>query len=200
MNTIKLAQTKYLLINEIKQRWSPRAFSPEKIDKEDLASLFEAMSWAASARNEQPWRLIVGLKNQTPAYEKIYGCLDDWNKKWANTAPVLGIVVAKTHIDNQLNPTAIYDCGAAMATLSIQAANKDIYVHQMGGILKDKIYNDFQISSEEYAVIAGFALGKLGNLDSIDPYYHPMETSVRTRKTPNEFVFGEDWNVPATWL
>lgn len=50
-------------VNElIQNRWSPRAFSDKKIEKEKLQSIFEAARWSASAFNAQPWRFLVAYK------------------------------------------------------------------------------------------------------------------------------------------
>jgi len=53
MNTIKIAKTTYPVLDVIKNRWSARAFSNKVITDEELNTLFEAASWAASANNEQ---------------------------------------------------------------------------------------------------------------------------------------------------
>jgi len=64
MVSMKEAKTNQPVHELIKKRWSPRSFSSEKILKDDLKTLFEAMSWAASARNAQPWQIIVGSKDE----------------------------------------------------------------------------------------------------------------------------------------
>ena len=188
----KNASTTYTVNKLIKERWSPRSFSNEALGTEDLKSLFEAMSWAASARNEQPWKMIVGIKNKGGAYDKIFSCLDTWNQKWASS-PVLAIAIAKKNIDGKANHSYAYDCGAAMATLSLQAISKEIYVHQMGGIDAKKVIQLFNIPSEEYEVMAGIAIGKLGKIEDLDVYYQEMEKASRSRKNIEEFVFGEIW-------
>ncbi|MFM2283712.1 MAG: hypothetical protein RL222_1216, partial [Bacteroidota bacterium] len=53
--TDKLAATQQPVQDLIRKRWSPRAFSSERIATEDLQTILEAASWAASANNEQPW-------------------------------------------------------------------------------------------------------------------------------------------------
>lgn len=200
MASIKVATTNQPVHELIKKRWSPRSFSAEKILKEELKTLFEAMSWAASARNAQPWQIIVGSKGENLTYQKIFDCLDQWNQKWAINAPVLGVVVAKKKVEDQLNPSYAYDCGAAMATLAIQAASQDIYIHQMGGINSQKTMETFEIPVNEYEVICGIALGRLGSLENLDSYYHPMETSPRHRNTIDSFVFGDKWGIPSEEL
>ena len=49
----------YEILTEIKERWSPRAFSQETITDEDIEALIEAARYAPSCFNEQPWRFLV---------------------------------------------------------------------------------------------------------------------------------------------
>ena len=55
MSHIKIAQTVNPVLDLIKNRWSPRAFSNQNISDEDLQTVFEAAGWAPSGMNEQPW-------------------------------------------------------------------------------------------------------------------------------------------------
>ena len=52
----------------IKKRWSGRAFSNRIVEEEKIRSLFEAVRWAPSSMNEQPWRFILTYKGEA-AYE-----------------------------------------------------------------------------------------------------------------------------------
>ena len=49
----KTAETQTDVHPIIKKRWSPLAFSDKQIGAPEMATLFEAASWAASAFNEQ---------------------------------------------------------------------------------------------------------------------------------------------------
>jgi nitroreductase len=50
----------------IKKRWSPRSFQTDKpVEPEKLQRIFEAARWAPSSFNEQPWRFIVGTRNDS---------------------------------------------------------------------------------------------------------------------------------------
>ena len=57
------APTEYPVNDLVRNRWSPRAFSPKAIAAEDLRSLFEAARWAPSSNNEQPWAFIVATRD-----------------------------------------------------------------------------------------------------------------------------------------
>ncbi|MBN2757603.1 MAG: nitroreductase family protein [Bacteroidales bacterium] len=132
---IKKAETKHDVIELIKTRWSPRSFSAKEITKEQILSLFEAASWAASAYNEQPWMFIYATKNESVLYNKILNTLSEWNRNWAKNAPVLILSACKlkfSHTDKE-NRTAFYDLGQAVNSLSLQAISMDLYIHQMSG-------------------------------------------------------------------
>jgi nitroreductase len=191
----KIATTKYNVIELIKKRWSPRSFSNEIIPEEILLSLFEAASWSASSRNEQPWRFIYGKKGEGQNYDKIFNSLVNWNQKWANTSPILGIGLIKTHFENKeyLNTHAQYDLGQAMAYLSIQAISSNIYIHQMGGFDKDKAIESFNISHEFEPVIA-FAMGYLGKISDLPDEFRELEQKQRLRFDLKKILFPGDFN------
>lgn len=195
---MKRARTQYELIPEIRDRWSPRAFSPAEVETEKLLRMLEAASWAASSRNEQPWRFVIGVKGKSDTWNKVFDCLDPWNQRWAHTAPVLGIVIGKTHFahNNTPNSTFAYDCGQAMAMLSVQATHDELMLHQMGGIFPDKAMELFSIPSD-FKVLAAFAAGYLGKVENIDPEYHASELSERSRKSLDDLVFGSQWGEKA---
>lgn len=193
---IKIATTDNPVMDLVRQRWSPRAFTEEAVRQQDLNTIFEAMSWTASAFNEQPWRVIVGVKgNSDNNYENIFNCLVAGNQEWAKTAPVLMLMVGKTHYtqfpDND-NGTFKYDCGQAAAFISLQAMQLGLYVHQMGGILPEKAVEIFNIP-EGYQVLTGIALGHLGKPELIDEKFRGGETAERIRKPLQEIIFGNTW-------
>lgn len=197
----KLATTNYEIIEVIKNRWSPRAFSNEAILKESLQKIFEAMCWAPSCYNEQPWRLIVGIKGHDEAYDKIFACLNEWNQRWAKTAPVLILMIGKKHFthNDEYNRSYQYDCGAAATHLCLQAISEGIYSHQMAGILPNKAYEYFDIE-REYEVLTAIALGKIGNLNDIPDDYHASEKNIRNRRSPQSFVYGDEWGQAHKYL
>ncbi len=79
----KPAETTYPVLDVIKRRWSPRAFADRPIEKEKIHRLFEAVRWAASSFNEQPWRFIIATKDQPEDYQKVLSCLTEKNQQWA---------------------------------------------------------------------------------------------------------------------
>src|SRR6185295_13197217 len=74
-------------------RWSTRAFSPEPIPKERIASLFEAARWAPSASNLQPWLFVYA--SDAASLERARALLREPNRRWAGSVPLLIFVFAR---------------------------------------------------------------------------------------------------------
>lgn len=193
---IKYANTQYPVDELIKQRWSPRSFSSEKVPRETILTLFEAATWAASSRNEQPWRFIYGLKDEDESYQKIFETLIIWNQKWAKSAPVLVLAIAKTNSDyhNKPNDYALYDLGQAVATMAIQAASSEIYMHQMGGFDPEMAQQLFSIP-EGYKAVSAIAIGYLGKPEALPEDMQDLETKERTRLPLDKIVFTNELKI-----
>jgi len=70
-----IAQTEHEIHPLLLNRWSPRSFKTTPIDNQ-IFSMLEAAKWAASARNEQPWRFIYASKTSNPdGWNKLFECL-----------------------------------------------------------------------------------------------------------------------------
>lgn len=186
---LKTAETDYNVLDLIKQRWSPRAFDSKPIDQHILNTLFEAMRWAASAMNEQPWRAIYAHKGEA-AHDKIVEALMEGNQPWARNAPVLMVTLVKKTFNKNgaINSSAHHDLGLAIGNLSIQATQEGISLHQMGGVFHNKLQELFEIP-EDYESVTVIALGYLGNPDSLPEALKARELAKRTRKPIEEFAF-----------
>lgn len=190
----KYADTNHDVIEPVRKRWSPRAFKDKDVEPEKLAQIFEAARWAASSYNEQPWRYIVASKHQDKdAYDDIFAGFNDFNQSWAKAAPVAGFSFVKTFFGDdpeQENEVALHDVGAASAQMSLQAAELDLYVHQMAGIEPDVIHENFDIP-EGFQPVAGFVIGYGGDPEQIDDDdLRQQETSERGRKPQADTI----WN------
>jgi len=159
----------------IKERYSPRTFDATIPNQEVLDKLIEAVRWAPSSANDQPWKLIIGVKGSN-THDKIFDSLVDFNQKWAHLAPILivicGITIsAKTGKENSAYR---YDCGQAAAYLTFQAMHENLFTHQMGGFSKDVIINHFSLDPtlDPQVVIA---LGYEGKIEYLDPKFQQME-------------------------
>lgn len=190
----KMANTSFNIHPLIKGRWSPRAFSHRMPPQEEILRLLEAARWAPSSYNEQPWRFIVGSKDNAENYNKVLQCLNESNRQWASNAPVLMLVCAKKHFSHsgKENRHYKYDCGAAMANLCLQASADDLYVHQMAGILPARAVELFHVP-DEFEVITGVAVGYLGDADMLNEKHQRSERSERHRKQLQEISFTGSW-------
>jgi nitroreductase len=175
----------------IRQRWSPRAFAPREITREQIATLLEAARWAASSSNEQPWRFIVAPRADAALFERVLACLVPANQVWARNAPVLMLSLAHTLFarNGKKNAHAWHDVGLAMSNLTIQAMSMGIFVHQMAGIEPPKIREAFALPPEVEPV-AAIALGYPGEPSQLPKELAERELAPRTRRPLRETVFG----------
>jgi len=198
---IKQAQTDYPIHELLQARWSPRAFADKGIEAEKLQSVFEAARWSPSGGNMQPWSFLVARKAEEPAlFERMVSCLSEGNVWWASKAPVLGIALASLYRRPEvLNRHAFHDVGMALQSLALQARALDLYTHFMGGFSPDKARELFAIPPEHEAATM-FALGYLGDPDSLPEKNRESELTARTRRPLSDFLFGEQWGVTAALL
>ena len=184
----KTAKTSIEINSILANRWSPRAFSDQKISDESLTRMFEAIRWAPSASNNQPWRIFVG-KKQDNTYAKIFETLVEFNQMWSKFAPVLILCCSKKNTDKgEPNPSYIYDAGQAMAHLTFQAVSENIFVHQMGGFSIDKAKELFQLP-DDIEALSVLALGYLGDPKILHERMQVPEMAERERKSLSSFVF-----------
>jgi nitroreductase len=198
---IKPATTSIKILDEIKNRWSPRAFSNRQIEPEKLERIFEAARWSASCNNEQPWRFLIGIKDHDEAWQKIFDCLTAGNQVWCKSVPVLVLFISKktfTRNDRQ-NKWSNYDLGQAAAYISIQAMAEGIYVHQMAGFDQDTARRAFSIP-EDFEIKTAMAIGYYGDINIMPENIQKSEKDSRSRKDLSTMVFSGRWNEPAEFI
>lgn len=185
----KPAETSQPIIDIIRDRWSPRAFTDKAVSKEHLVSLFEAARWTASCNNSQPWRFIVATKENKAEYDRLLSCFNDRNQSWAITAPVIMITCADKNLPNG-NPSdyGYYDTGAAVAQLTAQASSLGLVLHQAQGILFDKVRAEYGVP-DDFDICTGVAIGYQGEADVLPDDYAKREVLPRDRKPLDELVF-----------
>lgn len=179
----------YPILNALNQRWSPRAYSDKRVEKEKLQSIFEAARWAPSARNEQPWRFILGQKGDG-SWEKIFESLAEWNQQWTAKAPVLVLNIGKKFYDYKHlpNDTYQYDTGQAVAMMVTEAVNQGLIGHQMSGFNQDKAIELFKIP-DDYQPISVSAFGYYGDPELLPLEMSKSESEVRNRRPITETVY-----------
>jgi nitroreductase len=201
LSEAKRADTVPGVLDEIQKRWSPRAFADRPVSDDALRQVLDAARWAMSSYNEQPWRYIVATKDDAAAYDRVLQGLNEFNRSWAKTAPVLMIsLVKKTFARNDKpNGHARHDLGAASAFLTLQATRLDLYVHQMAGILPDVITDTFDVP-DDIEPVTGLALGYLGDPDDLPDKLAARERDERIRKPLSEIArSAHDLNAPAAF-
>ncbi len=185
------AQTDHPVHELIVKRHSPYVLDPSRdVLAEDVTSLIEAARWAMSSYNAQPWRYIVASKSRNPElWKKVFDCLVEPNQAWAQHAPVLMLGLHQTHFEfnNAPNGVAGHDLGAASAFLTLEATARGLCVHQMGGIVHDRIVEMFELP-EGLVPLTGLAVGYYRDGgDANDPLVQ-RDAKPRTRKPHSELI------------
>lgn len=163
------------------QRWSPRAFKKIAIPEQNLTAIFDAARWSPSCYNEQPWLFVTS--SRLDDFDIFLRLLLANNQSWAKNASLIGFIFAKktfTHngVENNLS---VFDCGAAWMALTLQAAKYGIYAHGMGGIKRDIIASTLNISTQDFDLICGFALGVIDLPDTLD-----KNTKLKEKPSPRK--------------
>ena len=189
----KMAQNDHEIYALLKQRYSPRTFSEKEVSEKDMHRLFEAVRWAPSSNNWQPWRFIYAQKG-TDAYQKINECLSEFNQSWATNAPVLILTAYKeNNPDGKENFHALHDLGLSLGNMAVQAEYMGIALHHMAGVDWKKAHEVFEVP-DGYHVTTALAVGYYGgDLDALPKDLREQETKKRERKPQKEFVFKEEW-------
>ncbi|HSG60461.1 MAG TPA: nitroreductase family protein [Pseudomonadales bacterium] len=143
----------------LSERWSPRAFDGAPIPNDVLTRIIDAVRWAPSCRNEQPWRVYTSNPSN---FEQVLHCLDEGNQGWAKSASVIGFIAAHKSFayNGSDNPYRDFDCGAAWLAMTLQARIEGLYTHGMGGIYKDRAADFFSID-DQFEVVMGFVIGSV---------------------------------------
>ncbi len=142
------------------ERWSPRAFTGAAMSDEILHALLEAARWSPSSFNEQPWRFLYA-RRETPAWDLFFDLLVEANRRWAQRASLLAVVVSKKTFTKNGKPNRVhsYDAGAAWQSLALQATALGWAAHGMAGFDADKAKRVLEIP-EDYQVEAMLAVGR----------------------------------------
>lgn len=189
-----IAKNDYQIYPLLKQRYSPRIFSDQELTENDVNRLFEAVRWSASSYNRQPWRFIYAHKG-TDAFDKVMGCLSDFNQKWAGNAPFLMLAAYKKNTDEgNENFHALHDLGLSLGNMTVQAEYMGIGLHHMAGVDWKKAHEVFNVPEGFHvatAIAAGFYGGDINNLPED---LREQEGAERTRIPQTEFAFEGEWN------
>ena len=169
-------------------RWSTRAFDRDHILTDAQATrLLEAVRWAPSASNSQPWRVGIARRG-TPEFTALTAALAPGNAIWAATASALVLVAAqRVDGDGNVRPWADYDAGQAAAHLSIQAEADGLAVHQMGGFDADAAGAVFALADGIRPLVV-IAVGRRDPDAVLPEPFAARETAPRTRLALDEIM------------
>lgn len=143
------------------ERWSPRAFHGDGLPEAHAQSLLEAMRWAPSCFNEQPWQ-VVWAHRDTPGFDRILGCLVPGNQQWAQRAALLMVIAARTRFrrNDESNRHAGFDSGAAWLALALQAERLGYRAHAMAGFDVDRAHEELGFPRDGVEPFAAVAVGR----------------------------------------
>jgi nitroreductase len=194
----KRAPTDHPVHELIAARWSPYAFADRPVSREDLLSLFEAARWAPSSYNDQPWTYFVATRDNPEAFARMVSCLVEGNQVWAKTVPVLALGCTRLTFERngQPNAAAVHDLGLAAENLVLEATARGLVVHQMIGILPDRVRELYQVPQNVQPLTA-LAIGYEGDPATLPDYLRQRDLALRTRKPLSAFVFGDKWGTTA---
>ena len=177
---------RYQIMDIIKKRWSPHAYSQEVIPRGDILALLEAASFAPSCLNEQPWRFLIA--DEPALLEKMRQVLTPNNQLWASQAPVLILIAArKTYMSNgETNEWHEFDTGTAWGFLALEAQQRGLITHAMGGFDPEKAIELFNIS-DLYEIITVVAVGRYGDKNQLSKKLQGREHP-KSRKPVEELL------------
>ena len=170
------------------KRWSPRAFSSKKVEREKLDSVFEAARWAPSASNNQPWHYIFAESDEDK--ERFLSFILPGNTSWCVDAPILIAAVSKKTVDRsdkvQENKWHAFDTGTSWGFLALEAFRQGLVTHAMGGFKQEEAKGALQLT-DDYEVQAMIALGYQGETADLTEELQEREV-VSDRKEIESFV------------
>jgi nitroreductase len=158
-------------------RWSPRAYTDQKVSDAELHQLLEAARWAPSSNNQQPWRFYVA--NTEAKLEVFKQFIAPFNRSWMDHVPQLVLLAsAKQTPKGDPNGAHAFDAGTAWAHIALQATLLGLIVHALGGFDRAKARELLQVPDdlELHAVIV---IGYQG--DKAD-----LSEALQEREKPNQ--------------
>jgi nitroreductase len=153
-------------------RWSPRSFTEDPVSRSTLDSMVEAARWAPSSNNLQPWSFRIS-NGPGPTRDSWNEAVNQWNRSWADKAPVLVWVVARTtvppserHPTGSANRHAHFDTGAATIQFVLEGERHGLKAHYMGGVDVHKAHQLLGLDAD-HEVVCAIAIGHPGPADAL---------------------------------
>lgn len=197
----KPAANQFPIHEFIRERWSPRSYKKEKIENNDLLSMFEAARWAPSSINEQPWSFIAATQEEKESFSKMVYCLGGNNPRWAINASALVIILANNNFEKTGAPNrhSFFDAGLATSQFIFEATSRGYHSHIMGGFDIQKTTSEFSIP-DSHSVIAFLSVGKIDSPDSLPEDLKARELTDRVRKPLDQILFSEKFGTKSNLI
>lgn len=183
---IQERKSEYYVNKLILNRNSPRAMSGEEIEEKELMTILEAGRYAPSSYNYQPWKFLYSKKG-TEEWNLFFEGLVDFNKLWVKNASAIILVIADKMFNGSENFINIFDSGAAMENMALQAKDMGLVAHAMSGFDYEKVRKNLEIP-ENYHVLAMLAIGKKGKIEDLPIELQDKEVT-SSRKELSEIAF-----------
>ena len=180
-----------MILEEIMQRRSGRAFSDKPVPDEMLNSILEAARWAPSCANTQAWNFIV--LRDPDVLAKAHETLSRGNA-YAKAAPVMIVVAAKEDGGCPAHglPYFMMDVGLAVENMLLQTVHLGLMGHPTAGWNEDQLKEITGIP-EEYRIVTVVFIGYEGDPDMLDERTREREEAPRSRKELSEIVHWNGW-------
>ena len=144
------------------ERTSPRAFTPEPLNRTQIEQIVEAARWAPSASNLQPWHFCYALHGDAN-WAAFSGIPNEFNRRWCLNAGALIVVLSNT---KESASKHAFDAGCAWGFMALQAYHLGLVTHAMAGIHPDVAQKVLQLS-EDWTVQALVAVGRRGDAGTL---------------------------------
>ena len=102
-------------------------------------------------------------------------------------------------LNGKPNAAAIHDLGLASASLTFEATARGLFVHQMIGILPDRVRELYHVP-EGVQPLTGLAIGYAADPNTLPEKLRERDLAPRTRKRLAEFVFEGEWGTRPAWF
>jgi len=164
------------LMDLIETRKSIRSYKPQAVEEEKLNYILQAFRKAPSAKNLQPWKLVI-VRDKKKINDLAIACN---NQTFMTEAPILIVACAKEDeaygvMGGYMNSYPV-DIGIAFEHLMLAATEKGLGTCWIGAF-KEKLVKDLLDIPEEVRVVAITPLG-----------YPAAEGRIRGRKSLSEIV------------
>lgn len=182
------------ITSALRNRSSSRAIDPRPVEADKVAALIEALRWAPSSQNRQPWRLIVAAGEQARAGWDA--ALEPGNQGWAPRAPLKLVLLAnpEEQPDHHGQQRCLIDGGLALHALLVQACAMGLNVRAMAGWDQDRVRAAFDIP-HAYLVVALVAAGYPCPVEALPVEVQKKEARPRVRRDAREIVFQDRFGV-----